>query len=373
MPETISVWVGAQCGRSTSFFLTMTLHWAPVFLLSVASLVASQSSNVTCDPSFEWTANTRDQSPCLVSSYLQSLCGRNVNVNTIPPGTHYLGPTSDQASPCSCSSVVYSLTSACGMCQGRTIVNWTAWTDNCPETFQLMGNFPRQPPDTTEIPAWAYLNITNAANGGSWDQFAAKKAFDDGLVPPTSSALPEPSQVTRGPSSDTPLSSASSETASTRGQAPSAGASNETAGGSSNAGAIAGGVVGGLVGLVGIGLLVLWLLLRKKRKANAAPPKDFVIDEPTSTTAMLFSAGNSTTMSPPPMSQRTPTPYSSNIQVTSPQPPPPAPLRHHSSISDMYTTLTTRRSQESFNVSQYGTHVPPSIRTGGAYRGAPEV
>ncbi|KAH6918419.1 hypothetical protein BKA70DRAFT_1247143 [Coprinopsis sp. MPI-PUGE-AT-0042] len=344
----------------------MTVRWASVYLLSVALTVYCQSSNVTCSPSYDWASNSRDQNPCLVSSYLQSACGQLVNVNEIPAGTHYLGPTAQQASACSCSSVVYSLTSACGMCQSRTIVNWTTWTDNCPEDLQTVANFPRAIPGGTEVPLWALQNVT-AEPGQQFNPFVAEEAAQQPA--PSSSISSSPPQVTRTPSDTATLPPAvTSSTRSAASPTPTTNASSDSGGTSrsSNAGAIAGGVVGGLVGLVAIGLLVLWLHLKKKRKEQSAPPKDFVIDE-----ASTVRNAPSSTMSPPPMTQSI-SPFSTNIYGSSPSPRPTGPARHPSSISEMYTTLTTRRSQESFNASQFGTHVPAS-RPGGSYRGAPEV
>ena len=41
------------------------------------------------------------------------------NVQALPDVTfQYRGPTTEQANACSCSSVAYALSSACGFCQG---------------------------------------------------------------------------------------------------------------------------------------------------------------------------------------------------------------------------------------------------------------
>ena len=52
-------------------------------------------------------------------------------VDAIPVGNHYLGPTPSTATPCECSSVTYSLLSACGGCQNRTFIDWLTWSENC--------------------------------------------------------------------------------------------------------------------------------------------------------------------------------------------------------------------------------------------------
>ncbi len=58
------------------------------------------------------------------------------SVDAVPGGFHYLGPTVAEADECRCSSVTYSLISACGGCQGRNFVNWTTWSTNCSQTYE---------------------------------------------------------------------------------------------------------------------------------------------------------------------------------------------------------------------------------------------
>jgi hypothetical protein len=58
-------------------------------------------------------------------------------VNSIPVGTHYIGPSPTNATPCQCSTVTYSLVSACGGCQERNFLSWTDWAANCREGIIL--------------------------------------------------------------------------------------------------------------------------------------------------------------------------------------------------------------------------------------------
>ena len=54
-------------------------------------------------------------------------------IPAVPIGNHYLGPNATQADPCRCSSVTYSAISACGGCQNRTYIDWTIWSQDCPQ------------------------------------------------------------------------------------------------------------------------------------------------------------------------------------------------------------------------------------------------
>lgn len=140
--------------------------------LAAALSVLAQSSDVTqCINTYEWVCdcirdkmtiwrfnthlqaiNSEGQTPCLVAAYLESACGRRAyslilhllspilircpertatQVNAVPVNNQYLGPNSTQQNPCLCSSVTYSLVSACGGCQARNFQNWTTWSMDC--------------------------------------------------------------------------------------------------------------------------------------------------------------------------------------------------------------------------------------------------
>ncbi|KAF8312051.1 uncharacterized protein EI90DRAFT_3023293 [Cantharellus anzutake] len=75
-----------------------------------------------------------DRIPAWSLPYLQSVCsGTSYNVLPLPTGHHYIGPTGDPSTQnaCSCSSVVYTLFSACGQCQRRETITYSAWTLFC--------------------------------------------------------------------------------------------------------------------------------------------------------------------------------------------------------------------------------------------------
>ncbi|KIM86820.1 hypothetical protein PILCRDRAFT_317299 [Piloderma croceum F 1598] len=102
--------------------------------------------------------NNLNQSPCLVAAYAQGTCnGGQFTVNPLAPDTHYTGPDVAMANPCQCSTVVYSLMSACAVCQNRNIETWSTWDVNCSQVYLMQ--FPNQVPSATSIPAWAYLDV----------------------------------------------------------------------------------------------------------------------------------------------------------------------------------------------------------------------
>jgi hypothetical protein len=154
------------------------------------------------------------------------------------------------------------------------------------------------------------------------------------------------------------------------------------------------------VGLVALGLAIFWFLLRKKRKDETSPPRDFVIDDGASHAPLA--ASSPPPSSPPPMTMtsqsgavspmnpnfyvgligRLPRDRSANHSSCS--------LRQNTSFDTGYfpaaspppasviqTTITTRRSQESLNASQFGTQIAPPSQVSSSqargYTGVAEV
>ncbi|TFK54799.1 hypothetical protein OE88DRAFT_1653297 [Heliocybe sulcata] len=218
----------------------------------------AQTSDVTCSI-YNWTANSLNQNPCQVASYLAGACnGGEYNIASLPADHHYIGPTQATANQCQCSTVTYNLMSACGACQNRTIIAWSTWSYNCSQVY--VQTFPEDIPYGTKVPAWAYLNDTNDV----WDPVAAE---GDTGAPESTNPNPKP---TASATPSTPGGS-NSTTASTGPSAdPTSGnASNgngNSSSGSSHTGAIAGGVVGGGVGLAALAGLITWFVLRRRRQ-----------------------------------------------------------------------------------------------------------
>ncbi|KAH9038687.1 hypothetical protein EDB83DRAFT_1731508 [Lactarius deliciosus] len=223
---------------------------ASLFLFFAGDLVVAQIIAPICtdlESSWEWSFNSLDQDPCLVSAYLMSLCYGNAGFTVNPlvgVGDSYLPPTQEQvqiASSCWCSTVILSLLSACGECQKGLSIPWTEFSQNCPGMIEP-STFSHPVPTGTRVPQWALLDITRA---NIWNATAAQIVGDTpeilsgGLIGPSA---PSPSRK-------------------------------------SNTAAIAGGVAGGVVAIAAIAGLafVFW---RRQQRAKAPPAASLVNDVP---------------------------------------------------------------------------------------------
>ncbi|KAJ6497045.1 hypothetical protein C8R47DRAFT_1113632 [Mycena vitilis] len=227
------------------------------FSALLITLVASQSSNVTtCIPLYQWSINTKDQTPCLIGAFLESVCEGPVQVDTIPQGTHYIGPPTANATLCRCSTVTYSLISACAGCQDRRFISWTDWSVNCPQVE--VGQFLQTVPANLVVPSWAYLDVTKTNNTFdpvlAANQSSASASISSTSSSPTTSSIPSVS-----PPSTPVLASHKS-----------------------NAGAIAGGTIGGIAAAALAGLAVLFWLRRRNRSLDQSghSPSDFSTSPP---------------------------------------------------------------------------------------------
>lgn len=163
----------------------------------------------------------------------------------LQPGFVYLGPTALTANSCRCSTVYYSLLSACAYCQNQTYLDWSIYDVNCTTLYNEV--FIDAIPSSTLIPHYAYLDVVT---GNSFSVVAAENAGG-----PESSSVP---QATTTSSKTTVTSTAPAHTT-----APSK---------KLNIGAIVGGVVGGIAGLVAIGGLIAFAVLRCRRPSVPIVP-----------------------------------------------------------------------------------------------------
>jgi len=227
--------------------------------------------------------------------------------------TYYQGPTVAQANPCACSSVFYSLLSACADCQSGKLLTWSAFKVNCNTVYPQI--FVRGIPSGTAVPHWAYQNVT----------------VEDGF----NSTLAQ-MQL------DAPESTANAQPTTT---APPSGSSNISSPKKSNAGAIAGGVVGGVVFLCLVFIAAFWFIRRRRR--GVAPSN--LVPMPMG----YHSSGEITTFS----ATQTPKLYNPADPSTFPSSP----------SSGMYNSARVHSPQASYS----GNTVTDQPRT--QYSGAPEV
>ncbi|KIP08751.1 hypothetical protein PHLGIDRAFT_363632 [Phlebiopsis gigantea 11061_1 CR5-6] len=210
----------------------------PKLLVSITfwRLAKAQITEATCHSQFNWMDNSRGQNPCLVAAYVQGACQPDGQwtVQSLPNSTvTYSGPDTDQTSLCTCSSVAWTLCSACAYCQGGALPHWTEWIENCPNSEVSNGQFPVQVPDETSVPLWAYQQ----ASGGLFNLTIAQAEV-------TATA---PSAVTTAPSSTSVTPSSTSESITSPG---------------TNSVFSTSGAVGGGVAAVFILGIIIWLYRR---------------------------------------------------------------------------------------------------------------
>lgn len=218
-------------------------------LFIVSALVVAQINVPNCNStSWQWTFNSLGQNPCTVLGHMMSTCnGGQYTVFQLQPGWVYFGPSGiDNANLCECSTVGYSLYSACGACQEQEWVTWSQWVTNCTKTLPP-SSFPNPVPSQIRVPHWVLLDVTNE---NLWN---ANKSYLVGDSPELGpGAVLGPSGVST--SSDT------SPTGSPTLSPP----VNHT-----NTGAIVGGVVGG-VAAISIAVAVIFYLRRRRSRAPSA-------------------------------------------------------------------------------------------------------
>ncbi|KAH7873518.1 uncharacterized protein C8R40DRAFT_1112334 [Lentinula edodes] len=284
-------------------------------ILALGSLSRGQTTNATCARSFSWAENSLQQSPCLVAALLESQCDPlGVQVPALPASNHYTGPSSGQATTCECSTLTYMLISACGACQNRTWISWQNWSQNCP--IIELSVFPVPLPTTTDVPLWAYMNISTI--NGTFNVEAAQNNAT--LSQPTSTSDNASSSSASSQTSplfiSTSISTSTSVSSSTTTVSPTSSVSSASP---NHAGAIAGGVVGGLTLLVALALVFLWFCVKRKRNRAEPQPVNVQTLNDTSPKMKTNSTSHNASMStvPTPYTYETPSSGpSSSIHTT---------------------------------------------------------
>lgn len=207
------------------------------FTLFLITIRAQLSIATNCTQSgWEWSRNSLGQDPCAVVETLEAGC-KNLASYTLPPlevGTNYVAPQEGTATGCSCNTVTYSLYQACSQCQiPESGITWSFYEKFCTDVY--VARIPLDVPEDTEVPRWAYLDVTEE------DDFNLTSARD----------LTGYSKVFRLPES-LAMSSDPADTARTSG--------NVT-------GIIVGAAVGGIVAIV-LSIVLFWFIRLRKQPAN---------------------------------------------------------------------------------------------------------
>ncbi|KAH7344124.1 hypothetical protein B0J17DRAFT_645366 [Rhizoctonia solani] len=175
-----------------------------------------------------WSFNSLNQSPCLVASYLGSVC-RPDNTWRVPSlsggSTYYVSGSSTK---CICTSVVWSLLAACSLCQGLDSSRWTVYANDCTTAdTSPPGIYPVALPSGVAVPNWAFYDYVTAG------------VFNQVIV--------------------------------------------ENGSGGSNTGAIVGGVVGGVLGIALVALIAFFVVRKNKQAKpgpNELPPTPTELSQP---------------------------------------------------------------------------------------------
>jgi hypothetical protein len=158
------------------------------------------------------------------------------------PGYVYLGPTQLAANSCRCSTVYYSLLSACAYCQNQTYLDWSIYDQNCTYVYNQV--FIDPIPSTIVVPHYAYLDVV------------------------TDNTFNVNAAMTAGGPESSPVPPATSATSATTAKAT---ATNTSVAGTSkkvNIGAIVGGVVGGIAVFVFVVGLIVFIMRRRKKSVS---------------------------------------------------------------------------------------------------------
>ncbi|KAI1797095.1 hypothetical protein LXA43DRAFT_502168 [Ganoderma leucocontextum] len=245
----------------------------PVLWVSPAS---AQATDATCLSEYAWMTNSLGQSPCWVTAWLYVPCwgsGESSHVNKLTVGSPYTGPWKAQGPQCECNTVIYSTLAACGICQigdvtgVQAIEKWPMYSTNCSTTYNE--TYPWGILGGTAVPEWAFLDVIS---NGTFNLDAAKALALQNLPDITSGSSATPTSSTLSSTSGAPASSKStSGETGTHSQDISPTATQTSPSveqSSSNFGAIVGGSIGGVVGLLLVGALVLYIILRHRRQTR---------------------------------------------------------------------------------------------------------
>ncbi|KZP19519.1 hypothetical protein FIBSPDRAFT_932816 [Athelia psychrophila] len=240
------------------------------FLLAVEP--AQSQSTINCLSDYKWMDNSLGQNPCLMANLAWGACGDPTvpaddyldplaSTPAAAAGFYYPGPTKDEVGTCICNTITYSFFSACSICQNGTSNTWVDYVKNCKNVSIGISTYPLPVPDNTAFPAWAYLNVT-----GGFNAAAAQAA----IAGPESTPIPTSTSASSSTSTITATGTGSSSSPSTS----AAGNQSLTSHKSSNTGAIAGGVIGGLAFVAALAGLAVYLL-RRRAQSHTAPSDSY--------------------------------------------------------------------------------------------------
>ncbi|KAG8744914.1 hypothetical protein FRC10_009284 [Ceratobasidium sp. 414] len=314
-----------------------------VAALAALQVKAMPRTNVTCIAQ-QWSFNSLQQSPCLVSAYLSAQCTSDDDWLVPEIGTEgpYSPPSGQYANLCRCNSVQWNLLSACSLCQGGPSGSWMDWMGNCSASVVNVASYPLPIPSGVAIPHWAYydftgINIFNAATGPESSPAAiasSTPAYSSvGFTASYSVAVPSATPLPSGPKSNSS---------------------------GNNTGAIVGGIVGGVLGVAVLVLIAVMLVRKSKQSPAKIEPQN---------------QDNHSYPTPVPVQPNSASPMMGQYQPGMPHPglASPGPDQKPYDPSDpatfpVHQSYAASQYPHSLNYSQHPSQYQP-----GQYHGAPEV
>ncbi|KAI0280143.1 hypothetical protein BGY98DRAFT_372834 [Russula aff. rugulosa BPL654] len=251
--------------------LSITPPLVSLFFFS-AFVVAGVNVTANCtSSSFSWTFNSLGQSPCTVAAYMFATCNEgSYTILSLPSGYHYVGPTPESSNRCLCSTVGYSLLSACVACQEEKPISWFDFVANCTSTLPP-SQFPNPVPAGVYVPHWAILDVTNENNWNANESYAAGDGPEYG-----------PGAILGSSASTSSTSTYSASAYSAGGYSvsvSSSSASSTTPPTPSHSGSHAG-TIGGVLGSTGIISIAVAAILYLRRKRSQAGSPDVDASQP---------------------------------------------------------------------------------------------
>ncbi|KAH9991395.1 hypothetical protein BJV77DRAFT_1008208, partial [Russula vinacea] len=125
---------------------------ASLCFFSALSIAQVSAPNCT-SAAWQWTFNSLGQNPCTVTAYMMATCdGGITHCSVVPRKRVLLWPYGGADTYlCYCNTIAYSLFSACGACQGQewntcgimfldsaayvSVISWSVWVTNCTKTL----------------------------------------------------------------------------------------------------------------------------------------------------------------------------------------------------------------------------------------------
>jgi len=222
-------------------------------------LPSVEAAFAQCVAGWDWSYNTELQNPCEIAGSLQAPClgFSTYELGPLANGTDYVTPQQNDTAQknCGCNTIIYSLYAACTLCQrgeNNSTVTWAAWSQFCDKVF--VTQYPFSIPYNASVPHWAYVNYTDS----TFDVVRAQAAGRDPEATPSAPSIVSLTSTssTRGLSTVQPAGTGGSLVPASTGSSGSS---------KSNTGAIAGGVVGGVIALAGLAALAFWFFKRRGR------------------------------------------------------------------------------------------------------------